>query len=236
VRAVGTAVFRRAANAREFIDAARRKCGFEIAVLADLDEARLGWLAAVADGADERSRLVDVGGGSTEVVADAGATRVSAPIGAVVPTEAWQGDFGGCPFEDAAWHGLLDDVRREVAALGGLADAGGGPVVALGGTGLNLACLELGLEEFAPARVEGASLRAARAREWPERLRRLPPRDRLALPLERERAAILPAGLVCLAGALAALGAEEFSVTGRGLRFGVARELVAGSPRRAPGG
>jgi exopolyphosphatase/guanosine-5'-triphosphate,3'-diphosphate pyrophosphatase len=98
--------------------------------------------------------------------------------------------------------------------------------VLLGGTALNLGCLELGLERFDHLRAEGLRVELGSAWRWAERLAALPLAGRMALPLEPERAAILPAGLACAAAALERLAPAGLRVSGRGLRFGVLRELA----------
>lgn len=65
-----------------------------------------------------------------------------------------------------------------------------------------------------------------RVAEWAERLNRTPLAERRALPIEADRAAVLPAGLACLAAAVQRLGARELQVSGRGLRYGVLRAVI----------
>lgn len=75
VRAVGTNTLRSARNAKEFLDAAERALGHPIEVISGVEEARLIY-AGVAHGiaGDGRRRLVmDIGGGSTELIVGEGA-------------------------------------------------------------------------------------------------------------------------------------------------------------------
>ncbi len=70
LRAVATSAIREAVNAGEFIDRARRETGVAIEVISGVEEARLihlGVLQAVPV-FDRRLLLVDVGGGSTELL------------------------------------------------------------------------------------------------------------------------------------------------------------------------
>jgi exopolyphosphatase/guanosine-5'-triphosphate,3'-diphosphate pyrophosphatase len=70
VRAVATSAVREADNAAEFIARARREAGVTIEVISGVEEARLihlGVLQAL-DTFERRLLLVDIGGGSTEVV------------------------------------------------------------------------------------------------------------------------------------------------------------------------
>lgn len=237
VRAVGTAVFRRAADAREFVAEVRARTGIAIEIVSEEEEARLGEVAVAAEGVSADTIVIDVGGGSTEVACPALGLRRSIPIGAVVLTETWLGPWAATP-NGASSDAEAPTAERGFAALQAAARAAAGafpadiartrPVVALGGTGVNLACLALGLPRFDHERAEGACVPASAAALFAARLAALSIPERRELPIEGDRASILPAGLSALAATLERLGAKELRVTGRGLRFGVVRGLLAG--------
>ena len=75
--------------------------------------------------------------------------------------------------------------------------------------------------------MEGTPVSARSAGSWADELAGRPLAERQALPIEADRAEILPAGLACLAACLERLEAQSTSVSGRGLRYGVLRELLA---------
>ncbi|MHC4376880.1 MAG: Ppx/GppA phosphatase family protein, partial [Planctomycetota bacterium] len=141
-RVVGTAVLRRARPVEPFLEAVRARTGWSLEVLDEAEEARLGWSAAVAAGAPPEICVIDVGGGSSECVTDAGRSRRSVPIGAVVLTERFLGLDGREPTESGGFEGLVAEARRRAREL---PSADGAGLVLLGGTASNLACLELGL-------------------------------------------------------------------------------------------
>ncbi|MBL8857993.1 MAG: hypothetical protein JNL28_05790 [Planctomycetes bacterium] len=213
VRAVSTAVLRRAPDARAFVELARARSGLALEIISGDEEARLGRIAVRAEGATDATIVIDVGGGSTEVSCAELQLRVSLPIGAVVL---------------AAVRPRATAQARIDAAVAGLPAhlADGRDVIVLGGTGVNLACLALGLARFDHERAEGVRVDAQAAREFAQRLAALSLPERLALPIEAARADILPEGMAVLAGVLERLGAKNLRVTGRGLRFGVVRELL----------
>jgi exopolyphosphatase/guanosine-5'-triphosphate,3'-diphosphate pyrophosphatase len=240
VRAVGTAVFRRAANAAEFVERARRECGVEIDIASGEREGELSFVAAAgaARGAGHDAqvtpsdvRVIDVGGGSTEIAWAGGAERVSAPVGAVVLTERYLDAGAESAWSDAAWSAAEKEVAEALAgALGGrsLPAREAGETVALGGTAANLAALEAGSSAFDARRTEGQRVTAAGARQWAERLRGIDAAGRRRFPVEVERAGILPAGLLCLAAALELLGTARARASGRGLRYGLAWKMLQG--------
>lgn len=228
VRAVGTAVFRRAADARAFVDEVARATGLALEIVSPEEEARLGAVAVEGEGVTRSALVIDVGGGSTEIACAELDLRRSVPIGAVVLTETFVPDpaSGARALAPGGFAALQASARSAVEAFpAGVAR--GRDVVALGGTGVNLACLAGGFARFDHERAEGARVPARAAREWAERLAALDLDARRAHPLEADRAWILPAGLSALAATLERVGAEDMRVTGRGLRFGVARDLLA---------
>lgn len=237
-RIVGTAALRRAGNAAELIERARRELGLVVEVLPEDEEAALGYEAATGGGLRPARAVIDVGGGSSELAWEGGRRRVSVPLGAVVLEEL-------APGSPAERERLLEAALRAVPAglaapqTGGPAGADGG-VLLVGGTAANLASLVLGRARFELAGLEGCRVRAEQARAWAERLEALSPQRRLALPIEAERAPILPAGLQLLAALLERIGAAEARVTLRGLRHALVERLLkrpaggtAGAPRQS---
>jgi exopolyphosphatase / guanosine-5'-triphosphate,3'-diphosphate pyrophosphatase len=216
-RAVGTAVLRRASNAAAFVAHVRDRCGLALEVLSEEDEAHLGQLAVASELAGARAAVLDVGGGSTEFSSADGSIRLSIPIGAVVLAERHPGSSG--------FAGLLAEARA--AAQRFPAQGARGEIcVLLGGTAVNLACLALGLAAFDHRRAEGAEFEPGLALHWAEELQARSLEQRLAAPIERERAEILPAGLACLAASLERIAPARARASGRGLRFGLLRALA----------
>lgn len=219
-RAVGTAVLRRASNAAEFVAAVRARTGLEIEVIGAEEEAELAHLAVAGELAGARAAVIDVGGGSTEYTRADGTLRRSAPLGAVVLSEQH-------PSHGTALAEELLAAARLACAHFPAGDARGEDLVLLGGTALNLAALERGFERFDPERAEGAQVGLEAALRWTRELARRTQEQRLLLPIERERAGILHAGLACLAAALERVEPARLRASGRGLRYGVLRALLA---------
>lgn len=70
VRVVGTNALRKASNSRQFIGMAEQALGFSIEIISGVEEARLVYLGAAQTLQGDRGRrlVVDIGGGSTEVI------------------------------------------------------------------------------------------------------------------------------------------------------------------------
>jgi exopolyphosphatase/guanosine-5'-triphosphate,3'-diphosphate pyrophosphatase len=127
IYAVATSAVREAENAGVFLDRARREAGIDIQIISGVEEARLihlGVLQAVPV-FDRRLVLVDIGGGSTEVlVGERGEalTAFSLKLGAIRLTRRFfrtdllhPGAVDACRRYVRA---MLARVRREVAACG----------------------------------------------------------------------------------------------------------------------
>jgi exopolyphosphatase/guanosine-5'-triphosphate,3'-diphosphate pyrophosphatase len=94
VRAVGTNALRQARDAQPFLTAARRALGHPVEIVAGREEARLIYLGVAfgSAGQDERRLVVDIGGGSTELIVGRGfhpMLRESLHIGSVSASINW---------------------------------------------------------------------------------------------------------------------------------------------------
>ncbi len=91
----GTEALRRAPNAGVFIRRARTELGLEVRILAAAEEAQASFLGAMNSTTVEEGHLVDIGGGSLEVVRIVGREPVSiqsVPLGAIYASEHYLED------------------------------------------------------------------------------------------------------------------------------------------------
>ncbi len=244
VRVVGTAVVRDAANGADFVRLLKDRAGVDLEVVSAEEEARLAFLSASSafDLASTPAAVVDIGGGSTEVVLSAGGLveRVyTIPLGAVRLTER----FGGP--ERAAGdrsRDLADEVRRAFRrAIGRLPFVPqvligtGGTFTALGNMAL---CADLGADALGlfSGSVQGHEVRRWEVRHLLERLRKLDPRERERVPgLSPDRADIIVAGLALADGLMKRLEVNRALVHEGGIRDGLLLQMVGGAsaPSRA---
>ncbi len=171
-RLVATSAARDAANGDEFLRAAGTVSGLVPELLTGLDEGRLSLAGAVAelDPADGPFLVLDIGGGSTELVAadgpdDPALTAVSLQLGCVRVTERFL-------HRDPASAAELDAAEAEVGAQLEAAIAGhprllgAHRLVGLAGTVTTLASLRLGLAHYDPERTHHAVLTMDDADHW----------------------------------------------------------------------
>lgn len=230
--AMATSASRDAANGPEF--AARlAERGVTLAVIPGSREAQLTFLGASSDFPGENLLVVDIGGGSTEVVAgrfgeDPIASH-SFNIGCRRVTERFFRD-------DPPTAGQMDAARqwiRETMApyFDGLATAGFAidRVVAVAGTATSVVSIREAMEVYDSSRVHKAVVAAGELAAIEERLAAEPLEERrVTVGLDPKRAGVIVAGFVILEEVLALAGADAYTASEsdilHGMIFEAARE------------
>lgn len=231
--AMATSASRDAANGPEF--AARlAERGVTLAVIPGSREAQLTFLGASSDFPGENLLVVDIGGGSTEVVAgsfgtDPVASR-SFDIGCRRVTERFFHDDPPTP-------GQMDAARqwiREAMApyFEGLADIGFAidRVVAVAGTATSVVSIREAMEAYDSSRVHKAVVTAGELAAIEGRLAAETLEERkVTVGLDPKRAGVIVAGLVILEEVLALAGADAYTASEsdilHGMIFEAAREI-----------
>jgi exopolyphosphatase/guanosine-5'-triphosphate,3'-diphosphate pyrophosphatase len=217
IRAVATAAIRDAANDEELLAAVRTASGLTVDVLAPEEEARLAFLGATAMLGGEVTQpvgVVDVGGGSSELVVGVPGRGpdwiASLRIGSGTLADVYlQSD----PPAAEELEALGDHVRAVFESVHAPRPA---LAVAVGGSATSLSRLLGG--QLSPERLERALAQLAA--------------DPVAVvarrfDLDSERVRLLPAGILILSEASARLG-RPLQIGNGGLREGVVLELLGG--------
>jgi exopolyphosphatase / guanosine-5'-triphosphate,3'-diphosphate pyrophosphatase len=200
---VATSAVRDAENGVAFLGEIEWGYGFATRLLSGAEEAEL--MRRGIGAVDPETLIVDIGGGSTELVL--GETQTSLPMGSVRFTERHGEDVTAL---EAAAHELLPELAP-AAAIG------------VAGTITTLAALDLGLQEYDRKRVHGYVLTLDGARAQLERLAALPLGERRRGPaLDPERAPVIVAGAAILVAILEAYGLAGITVSEHGLLHGAA--------------
>jgi exopolyphosphatase/guanosine-5'-triphosphate,3'-diphosphate pyrophosphatase len=216
LRVIGTAAVRQASDSDALAAEIGARCGATLEILDAEDEARLAFAGAIGMLAAPPIGLlgvVDVGGGSTELVVGTAAGGVvwstSLPVGSALLTSADLPSDPPTPAEIGRLRAKLADVFGEVAppqpvaayAVGGSATS----MQRLMGVGLDADALTRGLQTLVANPCDEVALR---------------------LGLHAERTRLLPAAILLLDAASRALGAPLL-LAGGGLREGVVLEQLA---------
>ena len=223
--AVATSAARDARNAAEF--AARlRERGIELSVIPGSREAALSFSGASIDFSGERLMVVDVGGGSTEVVMGVGGAEPvcahSFNVGCRRVTEKFLASDPPAPEELArarAWireqmASWFADQAKEAASLE--------RVVAVAGTATTVVSIRKRMETYDSSCVHKARVSRQGLLEVYERLAALPLSERMqVVGLDPKRAPVMVAGLLILLEVLDFAGIDAFTVSETDILHGI---------------
>jgi exopolyphosphatase / guanosine-5'-triphosphate,3'-diphosphate pyrophosphatase len=231
VDAVATSAIRDAENAADFLSLARERTGLPIRVLSGEAEARYGYLAAINSTTLRDGCVLDLGGGSLQLVRvadrlahESGSWRV----GAVRMTERFLPD--GCPPKPRQLEQLCAHVARELQSAPWLPGVGG-RLVGIGGTLRNLAAAAQRAAGLPSNGVQGVVLSEQALEQLIVRLAKLPAAERSRVPgIKPARADLILAGAIVVQGALRAGRFQGVEVTEAGLREGVFFERHLADP------
>lgn len=232
VVAVATSAVRDADNRGAFIGELQERFGLEARVLTGDDEARLTYLGAIHERppADD-TLVVDIGGGSTELVVGSGTEPTfhsSLQAGTVRHTERYvQHD----PAEASELERLAGDVRRQIdKALEGSDFATARNGIGVAGTPTSLAAIDQKLDPYDPEQVHGYVLPLQSIQRMYSELAAEPLAERVAVKgLHEGRAATIVAGVVILIQVMRAFGLSEIEVSEHDILYGAALEAAAGA-------
>jgi exopolyphosphatase/guanosine-5'-triphosphate,3'-diphosphate pyrophosphatase len=227
--AIATSAVRTAKNREHFLARVASETELCLRVIDGNEEGRLAFLSATFhfDPGQEPVAVVDIGGGSTEIVLGRGKVVervVSIEAGAVRLTEEF---LRHDPPTDTEYRrlrtrirGLLDD-RLPAKNLGIPA------VIGSGGTLAALARVVMDLRKESFERVHGYEMRRADVKRALERLRSMKPAERAALPgLSKQRSDIIVAGVAILNEAMRRLRVNVVRVNDQGIREGLLLERM----------
>jgi exopolyphosphatase/guanosine-5'-triphosphate,3'-diphosphate pyrophosphatase len=219
---VATSAIRDATNSDEFLSRARPSSGLAIRVLSNEEEARYGYLAAVNSSTLADGVMLDLGGGSMQLVRVVGrhpAELDSWRMGAVRMSEQFLPGDG--PAKAKALKELRAHIADELERAPWL-DRSGPRLVGVGGTVRNLAAAaqrDLGIPEFG---VQGFVLERRELDRLIDELAGMTPAERGKVPgIKPSRGDLILAGAVVVQGVMEAGGFDGIEVTEAGLREGV---------------
>ncbi len=230
--AVMTSAVRDSTNGEEFAAEVQRRYGLEPHVLTGDQEATLTYLGATSerDPADTTPTLVlDIGGGSTEMVIGIGheaSFHVSTQAGVVRQTER---HLHTDPPTDSEQRAMSQDVREIlVAAVPSDKRRAVQHGIAVAGTATQLAAIAQELEPYDAARVHGFELTGDEVRRLLARLGKLPLQARREVAgLDPARAPTIVAGALILVEVLELFGLQRVEVSEHDILRGAALGLGA---------
>ena len=227
ILAVATSAVRDAENGEAFLGEVEWSYGFKTRLLSGNEEAELSFRgASMGRELAEDTLLIDIGGGSTELVVggtDGLSFHDSLNMGGVRLTERFlhsdpptDEELAAC---GAGAHALLaEQVPQEVHPQS---------AIGVAGTITSIAALDLGLSEYDPEQVEGHRLSRDGIRTQLERLASIPLAERREVPaLDPDRAPVIVAGTVILGEVLDRFGLDGLEASEHDILDGAALEAA----------
>jgi exopolyphosphatase / guanosine-5'-triphosphate,3'-diphosphate pyrophosphatase len=233
--AIATSAVRDAENGEAFLGEIEWSYGFATRLLSGEEEAAM-MLRGVTAGRPplDDVLVVDIGGGSTELVRARQGTiefSTSLDVGCVRITERFLGSDPPSKPELAAAGAYVRSLLPALEVAQGIGVAG---------TVTTLATIDLGDDEYDPARTHGHRLPLASVEEQLDRLAEMTSEERLTVPgIEPGRAPVIVAGIVVLREVMIAYDLTEIEVSERDILHGAAlaaAELPAIHEGAAPPG
>jgi exopolyphosphatase/guanosine-5'-triphosphate,3'-diphosphate pyrophosphatase len=225
VTAIATSAVRDAENSAVFIAELRERFALDAVILDGAREAHLTYLGATAARAPSQGTLViDIGGGSTELVIGDGVDlgfHDSLQIGTVRHTER---HLVGDPPAAVELEALANDVRVLISqSLEGAALASATIGIGVAGTPTSLAAIDQRLDPYDPELVHGYVLSLESIQRMFSELAAMPLAERLQVRgLHAGRAPTIVAGVVILIQVMRAFGLSEIEVSEHDILWGAA--------------
>lgn len=217
----GTSATREAADGAEFVRALGVDNHVVARVLSGAEEAALAYTGASLD-VKGGFVVLDVGGGSTELIrraAQGEVEAVSLRLGASRATERWIASDPPSTGELAAVYGEAASVLESLRPRFG---GGTARLVGVAGTVTTLACLDAGLQSYSAEAIHLRTLSRESVDLLVVRLAGMTVAARAALPcVQAGRAPVIVGGAVIVKAAMDALGYEELTVSERDLLDGL---------------
>ena len=230
--AVLTSAVRDAANGEEFVARVREESdGLDARVIAGEEEARLTFRGATSERAADDAAptlVIDVGGGSTELVVGSGdevSFHVSTQAGVVRHTER---HLATDPPTEEELRALTEDVRAIFAeAVPEAVRRTASAAIAVAGTATSLGAIDLDLECSSAHNVHDRVVPLATCRSILQRLAALPEAQRRQVRgLHPDRAPTIVAGVVMIIEALELFSLDATAVSDHDILRGAALEVV----------
>lgn len=267
MRLVATEACRRARNSRDFMRMIRRETGLPIEVIGAEEEARLAVIscAPLVSQQTEQLLVVDIGGGSTELVwidleevahrdRSRALMRLAQDFSEALPGGARVVDWISVPLGVATLRDQFDDVEDDqgrfalmswhfeemLANFAPYMNPGtvqsGFQIIGTSGTVTTVAASHLGLRRYDRTKVDGLSMTSAQIDRVIRDYLQLGPEGRRADPrIGRERHALIMSGAAILQTLMRVWPTTRLSVADRGLREGLLYSQMVSDGVLAPG-
>jgi exopolyphosphatase/guanosine-5'-triphosphate,3'-diphosphate pyrophosphatase len=232
IESIATSAVRDATNGSAFVAELRERFALSARVLDGEEEARLTYVGATAEQPpSEPTLVVDIGGGSTELIVGTGteiAFHASLQAGVVRHSER---HIASDPPTTLELEALAADVRTliESATTG---QPGATAAIGVAGTPTSLAAVEMGLEPYDPKQVHGHTLTLSSIQRLLSQLASAPLAKRVEIAgMHPDRAPTIVSGVVILVETMRAFDLDRIVVSEHDILYGAAISAAAALQR-----
>ncbi len=223
-----TAAMRKAGNSDVIIKLIKDKYNWDVNIVEGKEEARLSFIGATSDfPSTENIILIDIGGGSTEVIygnSDEIFFSASIPLGAVNLTEKYVTQY---PISENEVNEIRSTIKKEFGYLiNNLPQSN--LTIAVAGTPTTLSSINKGLKEYNEKIIEGSTLSRNEIVSIIEKLKPLTPDKILENfgDIVRGRNDVIFTGALILHYLVTVLNIDGIMVSGKGIRYGAIADYL----------
>lgn len=220
VHALSTAAVRLAKNQREFIERVHRETGLKFRVLSGEEEAYYDYLGVVNSIAFEDAVIVDIGGGSTEIILVRRRRLINAisiPYGSVILTERFKSDKNRRKQIELCESFLLKLFKK----IPWLKNAKDLPIIGLGGVIRTLGKVDRSMNRYSGEIMHNYKMTSVELNAVFERIHTTEPKDLDKIDgISKRRADIMTMGIMPLRVLQKMLDSPSLTISSNGLREG----------------
>ena len=226
-----TNALRISGNGQEIVSLLEEKFGYDVKIIAGKEEARLSYLGATFENQRSRNVVVDIGGGSTEIIIGRGSDlefAESMNIGAVSLTEK---HCSSLPPNSEELNNITSDITGSLNKLNisdRVGNFNGLMMTAVAGTPTTLSSIKQNLKEYIEESVEGSELTRDDLDSISTELALYKPSEVLEKygDVVKGREDVLLTGTILLKIIADYFGTYKIRVSGRGIRYGAVIDYI----------
>jgi len=231
IRAVGTAVLRKAANANVFCTSIKNTCGIDVEIISGEREAQLSHNAAVLSAPGQNCIIFDIGGGSIEFIYSQNneiSNKLSLNFGVLNIKDKY---FPYEPVKDDAVVKACLETKNNFQESGLTTiprEPEGGLLIGIGGAITTMASVKLKLAKYLVDKVNGTVLNINDVESQIRRYQSSTLEERSKIPgLSPGRADIILSGACIVKTIMNLLSAENVIVSSSGIRHAILAEMFS---------
>ena len=228
LRIVGTAALRRAKNQQQFVAMLRQRTGLCLEIISGEEEAQLtaAGVLSVLDSLPEAALIIDIGGGSTELVFCRHGNVLlqrSFPLGVVRLCE----EFPDPQARQSAISAMLAQFYCQLKKVVSPAESGRCQLIGTAGTITTLAALQLQMKDYDWRKINGHTLSSVWLCATRDLLQNMSVDERERLPgMEAGRGDLILPGMEVLLAIICRFGQQQIRVADAGLLEGAMLGLL----------